>query len=225
LSVSNNGAALVNATSGYVSYGNVAMASAPDNFLAPFWDDIGSATGDVYWKVIGTAPGRQLVVEWFNRPHFYDVGSATFEMVLYENGDILYQYQDADFGDPAFDNGASATIGIRGAGSANSLEYSFDTPGVQANRAICFVRPGNQPCDAVDVPWISESITGTVGLTGTPPAGREINVTFDASQVMLLGAYSTRLLIAHNSPQPAIHISVTLTVTPGFVMYFPFVRW
>jgi hypothetical protein len=224
LNIGNNGGVLVNAASGDVGYINTALASAPNYFLAPFWDDIDSETGNVYWKVIGTAPRRQAIVEWFNRPHYYDVGSATFEMVLYENGNILYQYQDVDFGYPAYNNGAGATIGIRGNSAANSLEYSFNTASVQAGRAICFVRPGNSQCDASDIPWISESITGTVGLPGTPPTGRRITVTFNASRVTAPGVYTARLLITHNSPQPVISIPVTLTVTPAFSLYLPLVR-
>jgi hypothetical protein len=224
LNIGNNGAVVYNATSGDIAYSNVTMASAPDYFLAPFWDDIDAQIGNVYWKVLGAAPRRQLIVEWFNRPHYSSTGSATFEMVLYENGDILYQYQDVDFGDPAFDHGASATIGIRGSGSANSLEYSYNTPGVQANRAICFVKPGNPPCDASDVAWLSESITRTVGLPGTPPTGQRINVTFNASRITPPGVYASRLSISHNSPQMVINVPVTLTVMPAFSLYYPLVR-
>jgi hypothetical protein len=224
LNIGNNGAVLYNTAPGDVGYNNTTMASAPDDFLAPFWDDIDAQSGDVYWKEIGAAPHRRLIVEWFNRSHYNNTGSATFEMVLYENGDILYQYQDVDFGDSAFDNGASATIGLRGIGSANSLEYSYGAPGVQANRAICFVKPGNPPCDASDAPWLNESITGTVGLIGTPPTGQGITVTFNASRVTWPGVYAARLAISHNSPQPVINIPVTLTVTSRFSLYFPLVR-
>lgn len=213
LRVGNNGATLFNATAGDVSTLNAAMAAAPDNFIAAFWDDIDSDTGDVYWMVTGSAPNRKLVIEWYNRPHYSNIGSATFEMVLFENGNILYQYQDVDFGNASYNNGASATVGIRGVGAANSLQYSFNQPVLNANQAICFVRPGNAPCDAVDVPWLSESITNTIGLTGTPPTSQMINVTLDAAQVPLPGVYTANLLFSHNSPQPAVNIPVTLTVS------------
>ena len=213
LRVGNNGAVLFGATTGDVVVTNAAMASAPDNFIAPFWDDIDDETGNVYWMVTGTAPNRKLVVEWYNRPHYNGIGSATFEVVLYENGNILYQYQDVDFGDATLNNGASATVGIRGVGATNSVEYSYNQAKLTNGQAICFTRPGNASCGAVDVPWLSESITSTVGLTGTPPTSQMINVMFDASQVALPGVYNTDLVFASNSPQGEVRIPVTMTVS------------
>jgi hypothetical protein len=229
LRAGNNGAVLFNVSTGDVGFLNYSMASAPDNFIAPFWDDIGSATGDVYWMTTGTAPNRKLVVEWYNRGHYTlsgDVGQATFELVLFENGNILYQYQDVDFGDPTFNNGANATVGIRGIGAANSLQYSYNQPVLNANQAICFVRPGNPPCNAADVPWLSESITSTVGLTGTPPTSQLINVTFDAAQVPLPGVYTATLLYLHNSPQSEVLVPVTMTVQPStaYSLFLPIIR-
>ncbi len=224
LRIGNNGAVLYNATTGDVGTTNSSMASAPDNFIAPFWDDIDSGTGDVYWTVVGSAPNRRVVIEWFNRPHYSNIGSATFEVVLFENGNILYQYQDVNFGDTSFDNGAGATIGIRGVGVANRLEYSFNQPTLHDGQAICFVKPGNPPCAATDVPWLSESITGTLGLIGTPPTSQVINVTFDASQIVTPGIYTSSLLFLNNSPQPLANIPVTMTVTPGNKLYLPVIR-
>jgi len=103
-------------------------------FLAVFWDDlIGKPTttqGIVYWRVIGNAPTRQVVVEWKDYAH-YDypshVGSVTFEAVLYEDSEnILMQYQRTSFGDTRFDGGASATIGIQ-MGSSSAAQYGYNT--------------------------------------------------------------------------------------------------
>ena len=195
------------------------MASAPDYFIAPFWDDIGSSTGDVYWKVIGAAPHRQLVVEWFNRPHYYDTGSATFEMVLYENGDILYQYQDVDFGDPAYDNGASATIGIRGAGANYSLEYSYDQPSVPDHFAICFDNPNNVgACGGAGydaLPWLSESpVTGTLTQSNT----QDIQIVWNANNASVTqpGIYTGSLNIHNNDPVAQnTALPVVMTVQPA----------
>ncbi len=217
LRVGNNGAILFGATTGDVSTANTALASAPDNFIAPFWDDIDDETGNVYWLVTGTAPNRKLVVEWYNRPHYVSgggVGQATWEVVIFENGNILYQYLDTDFGNASFNDGVSATAGIRGVGALNSLEYSFNQAKLTNGLAICFVRPGNAPCDAVDIPWLTVTPTSTVGLTGTPPSSQQLTVGFDATSLPLPGAYTANLLIAHNAPQPAVNIPVTFTVTP-----------
>lgn len=212
LRIANNGAALFNATTGDVAVTNVEMANAPNFFIAPFWDDIDADTGNVYWKTVGIAPHRQVIVEWYNRPHFSNVGSATFEMILFENGNILYQYLDTDFGNASFSNGASATSGVRGANAANSLQYSFNQAVLTNGLALCFVKPGNPPCDAEDMPWLSVTPTSTLGLTGTPPSVQQLTVGFDASSLPLPGTYTANLLISHNAPQPAVNVPVTFTV-------------
>ncbi len=215
LRVGNNGAALYNAATGDVSSSNVAVIGAPNFFIAPFWDDIDSDTGNVYWTIVGSAPNRQLVVEWYNRPHYNNIGAATFEMALYENGNILVQYQDVDFGNASFNNGASATVGIRGPNAANSLQYSFNTPGVQNNSAICFQRPGAPPCEVTDVPWLSETPTSMIGLIGS----QGVTVTFDASAVGGPGVYRATLVLANTSLQSLMAVPVTMTVTESTDVY------
>ena len=59
LRVGNNGAILFDATVGEVGVTNAALpAAALGLAMAPFWDDMGSDTGDVYWEVQGTTPNR-----------------------------------------------------------------------------------------------------------------------------------------------------------------------
>lgn len=208
--VGNNGAVLFN-TAGPIGFANLSLtaAEAPNNFIAPFWDDLDASGGEVYVKEIGTAPNRKLVIAWVDRPHYSEIGAATFEVVLFENGNILYQYQDVDFGSDAFDNGASATVGIRGVGAANSLQRSFNTAALADGLALCFRRPGNPGCDSsADVLWLRETPTTTVGLTNTQLVG----VTFDGAQVPTPGVYTASVIFAHNTPQSFIARPVTLTV-------------
>jgi len=74
--------------------------------IAPFAASLYDDAGGVYFQVLGTAPNRQLVVEW-DRPAQYcdpsfDVcygtpGRANVEAILGEDGSIAYQYQTTDF--------------------------------------------------------------------------------------------------------------------------------
>ncbi len=73
--VGDNGAILFGATTGEIDFVNLAMSSAPANFIAPFWDDMDTDTGGTYGQVFGAAPNRVYVVEWYDRPHFSNVGS------------------------------------------------------------------------------------------------------------------------------------------------------
>ena len=139
LRVGNNGGILFNATTGDVPVTNAALPIAsPALSILPFWDDIDSDTGNVYWEVQGTTPNRMLIVEWYNRPHFSNIGSATFEAILYEaTNEIKFQYADVDFGDPLYNNGVSATVGIN-KDATTALQVSFNQPVIQNGQAILF---------------------------------------------------------------------------------------
>jgi hypothetical protein len=108
------------------------------DFICPFWDDLNpSAGGGVYWQVLGTAPNRMLVVEWWNIPHYYRTGACTFEAILYEDGTIKFQYQDVYFGSYSYDRGRSATVGIQH-DRYNALQYSYNSAVLYNGLAIVF---------------------------------------------------------------------------------------
>ena len=146
LRVGNNGGILFNSTAGAVSFINQALpANLPAPAMLPFWDDLDDETGSVYYEVRGTAPDREAVIAWVDRPHFNGVGAVTFEVILYEGtNEIDFVYQDVDFGDATFDNGASATVGIQG-NNTTALQYSFNTPALSSGLAICFTAPPPSP--------------------------------------------------------------------------------
>ena len=111
--------------------------------IAPFWDDlIPTATGNAFWTVNGTAPNRELVIEWRNMGH---AGCATdgsqavtFEMVFFENTtDIVFNYLKTAFGGTcaANDYGALASIGVQ-ANSTVAKQYSFQKVSLADNTAL-----------------------------------------------------------------------------------------
>ena len=83
--------------------------SRPNNLVAPFWTIIALANsgpdGRVYYQSGGTAPNRYFVVEWHNvaggepSDPSGDDELYRFEAVLYENGDILFQYHTMIYND------------------------------------------------------------------------------------------------------------------------------
>jgi hypothetical protein len=89
--------------------------------VAPFWDDLyPSGSNNVYWATLGTAPNRELVIEWRNVRHYSCSSDASatvrFQVVLFEaTNHVLFNYQDVIFGgNCAFaDKGGSATIGVQ----------------------------------------------------------------------------------------------------------------
>ena len=104
--------------------------------VAPWWDNLlpTGATQNVFWAVTGSAPGRELVIEWRNLPHRVcaDGGTVRFQVVFFEGSSrVLFSYADTAFGGACagFDRGGSASIGVQADPSAGT-QYSFNTQGL-----------------------------------------------------------------------------------------------
>jgi subtilisin family serine protease len=123
LSIGSNG--VLSFTSQITSFTNTALPSTTaSTIIAPFWDDLlPSAGGSIHFDVLGTAPARQLVIEYTNVPRFSSRIPVTFQVVFFESSaNIRFSYADV-----AADNGSSATVGVQvTAGVAQ--QFSFNTP-------------------------------------------------------------------------------------------------
>ncbi len=117
-----------------------------DRFIAPLWDDVNLWPGGLYYQMLGTAPHRRVVIEY---KHVSRLASETqpgdfgdFEIILNEgSGAIVFQYKDVDFGNPLYDFGASATVGIQNS-AVQGVQYSYNTPALANELAILFLPPG-----------------------------------------------------------------------------------
>jgi hypothetical protein len=121
-----------------------------ERFIALLWDDLNpEAGGYVQYQVLGSAPGRRLIVQWTDVPRYGIPGGGTFQVVLYEgSNNILFQYKDVIFGHADFDNGKSATVGIQ-RDSTSGLQYSYNSAGLRNNTAILF-SPGTGNGGSID---------------------------------------------------------------------------
>ncbi|NOX76534.1 MAG: hypothetical protein GXP17_07985, partial [Gammaproteobacteria bacterium] len=103
-----------------------------DRVIAPYWDDLEPGRGGtVRYSVLGVSPNRRLVVSWEAVPHYNLAGRYTVQVILYENGDIKFQYGGGAT------SGASATIGIE-VNDSDFTQYSFDNNSVTNGDAILF---------------------------------------------------------------------------------------
>ncbi|MGW0786164.1 S8 family serine peptidase [Streptomyces sp. NPDC002913] len=149
-------------------------AGYPNGSLYPFWDDLqlSGADGDLFWSTRGTAPHREVVVEWRNM-----VTSAartqklSFSVVIGEDGTYSFHYRNPTGGDHAL--GAGATIGAENADGTDSLQYSYNKPSVSDGLAVNF-RPAR-----------SAALTGTVtdGNDAKALAGATVAVSRDGEAV------------------------------------------
>lgn len=143
--ISNDGAVSFNASNIPPSNTQIPNGVIPNDLIAVLWDDLDSETGSIFYETRGLPPNRYLVVEWYNMNHFSNLpGTVTFEMILYESSNLIkFQYQEVCFDEPAFDFGASATVGIENATGAIGLQYSYDSPVIANGTAIEFSKLPN----------------------------------------------------------------------------------
>jgi hypothetical protein len=213
LRVGNNGALLFDAITGTVSFANSPMQTAGNYFIAPLWDDFSSERGGIYVQEIGSAPNRALVVQWQDRPRYPAIGGVTFQVHLRENGQVVYVYKDVTFGNTFFDNGANATVGIRGANSGQALQYAFNAPRLRNTFAVC-ITPSLLSC--WDAAWVTMTPSRASAVAGTLPA----SVLLDSARIGI-GTHAMTVTLVNDSTTPLIHVPVTLRVTNGRMYYFP----
>ncbi len=111
-----------------------------DALILPLWDDLNveeSDGGGVYYEIRGTAPRRQLVVEYDRVPHYGGSTAFSFQVILEETSNsILMQYATVEGADE-FAAGATATVGIQ-QDRYLGLEYSCDSAALSDGLAILF---------------------------------------------------------------------------------------
>ncbi len=163
--VSNNGG-IISGTTGSLSPFNDSLPTSLPNgtFLVPFWDDLdgGTGNGNVYWQQRQIDGINALIVQWHNRPRWSGIGAATFQLQLFASGPVYarFVYADVDFGDPAYNFGAEATIGYQ-RNSTSAVQFSFNSPSI-ANGDILELR------DNVPTPDIDEYTLNLSGQVGKP---------------------------------------------------------
>ncbi|MEO4048505.1 LamG domain-containing protein [Pseudomonas sp. CAU 1711] len=130
--------------------------SPADRLLLVYWDDINPRLGGtVRYQTKGSAPNRRLVVSWDAVPHYNFGGAYSFQVILHESGDIVYQYGTGNA------SGVSATIGVEVSDSDFTL-YSFNTSYSYAGTAIRWFRPTGEPNRLAEYRFEEGVLDGTV---------------------------------------------------------------
>lgn len=153
------------------------IAGTHTNLVAPYWDDLDPADdgASAFHETFAACPvgsGQCAIYQWEEFDFFPGDGApggsaGTFQAILYDNGDILYQYE----GGAGLDGG-SATIAISQDGAANSLQYGCDTPGqVTAGLAILYSTPpaGDLAITKTGEPALGGSFAYTLDVVNNGP--------------------------------------------------------
>jgi uncharacterized repeat protein (TIGR01451 family) len=174
--------------------------SAIHGLVAPYWDILYPfqySDSGVYYETKGEAPNRMFIVEWYRMPRPSNLTISepigiTFEAIFFEgSNNILFQYQDVEFGTSYFDwlfnNGISATVGIEDPTGSVGLEYSYNEPVLSSGLAILFEYPNlvilpnlyvsiNAPTN-MDKGELMNYTVSYCNLGGTPASNVAITVT------------------------------------------------
>lgn len=166
---------------------------APENFIAPFWDDLNPADGGVIYYYNSA---DSFIVSWVDVPHYSSGGPYTFQMILTSRGTITYQYEYMNY--PT----NSTTIGIQDASQTIGLQVAYNQDYVHDGLAVL-----------INSGWLSAD-----PISGTIPAGGEIEVDIILDATLLEeGFYEGTLTVYgwdQNHNLPDIVVPVEFTVTP-----------
>ena len=183
-------------TSTGISYTNqgIPTAGAPNNLLAPFWDNLNpNDGGTIYYR---NEPNR-FIVQWQEIHHYGGSGMGlTFQVILNTDGSIIYQYE-------LVQDVGGCTVGIENAGGNDGLLVAFNDDGYLHDGLA--IRLATAP----PLTWVTaDPLTGMIPET----ASTEINLSFDAMDLEL-GIYQAVLVISSNDPvNDLIQVPVVLNV-------------
>lgn len=164
----------------------------PRNLLAVFWDNFIFGTIPRVWF---HSDARRAVIQYQEATRVGDVLANTFEIVLYPDGRILYQYLDL-----SPENKDHATVGIQNGAGDDGLQVVYNAPYLKDGLVILFQPP-------------QEYVTVTP-LHGAvmPGDSLELLVGLDATRLGT-GVYHGVVRITSNDPvHPVLDVPVRLDV-------------
>lgn len=185
--ISSNGVILFNApTANIFSNAAIPNAAAPNEYIAPFWDDLdGTSSGNVYYK----ADGNKFTIQYNNWPRYSTSGSSlTFQVVLHANGRIMYYYKTM-----TSTTLNSATVGIENGTGTIGLQTAYNAVYAKNNHAVKY---------AADPEWLT-----TNQLSGVLNQGTSASIRLEfRSEDYNPGLYSMDVKIAGNDPSRPVKI-------------------
>lgn len=164
-------AAITNARATVATIPNASTATVPEDFVAPLWADLElGPTGSIWWQVTGTAPLRELIVQWKDvRVRGQAASRLTFEARIHQAGAVTFEYQTV-----TTTAAAALSIGYQGPpglGYAHALQSASADGGTSsvfpsAGSAIAFAGEATSPAvvSTLAAPGAGLVTIGTGGL-------------------------------------------------------------
>jgi len=190
-------------TNGFISFTSTATTYTNQpiphadvyNLIAPFWDDLTFVPGgSAYYHF----DGEKLVIQYENVLHYGGGGPYTFQILLYPNGDIKFQYLSMS---PPTN---TATVGIQNSDGTDGLEIAFNTDYIHDNLAVLIT---------TGTPWLS-----CYPWSGVVPGGDslQVEVRFNTTGLRADTTYQSNLIITSNDPdEETVIVPARLSITPS----------
>jgi len=235
--VSSNGLVLFGAGSNAFSNVSIPDDKRPDNYIAPFWDDlIIHSSGDIMYQTIGTAPNRKLVIQYSNMSFWTStVLLGTIQVILYEgSNNIQIQYNSIIDLSSDRASGNSATVGLENIDGTEGVLCSYNTAGyIYSGRAILFTPGGGTYTYDENALFENILLVNAIPRAGIPNLVSPIHNSSVGETVTFLWeaathAFSYFVVISENADLSSpIHTSADLTdlsyeytLTPGLTYYW-----
>ena len=140
VNVATNGSLSFTAASTAFTNTTLPTTALPNGAVYVDWDDyLVDASSSVQTALLGSAPNRSFVIEWRNIIPYQATERWDFEVIIYEAGGMLFQYQGID---APRDTGTSATVGLENAAGTDAFQFSFNTGVLTNTKAILFSKAG-----------------------------------------------------------------------------------
>jgi subtilisin family serine protease len=163
-------------------------AGSPRHLVAPWWDDldlrpVGGPSGAFAWY-----DGEKFVVEWSRAAHFALGGPYTFQVLLWPDGGIDFQYLEMSGGT------SQATVGIQNGDGTVGLRVAYNAPYMHDRLRVRVAKrsgwlgldrtSGVTPAGGVDTlhvrvnteGWEDGDFSGTVHIASDDPVSPLTNV-------------------------------------------------
>ena len=196
LYISSNGLiSFNNITQDIYSNEGIPTPGMPDNFIAPFWDDLdGRTQGTVYYQ----QTADKFIIQFTDWQTYPGSGSLTFQVVLQSNNKICYYYNNM----ASVLN--SCTVGIENADGSDGLQIANNASYVEDNLAVSI---------SAEPEWlIANNFAGTI-YNGNSFA---LILSF-VTEELELGNYSMDVVVSSNDPDTpewTIPVNMQVTVVP-----------
>jgi hypothetical protein len=157
--IGSNGLLGFNTTS-LSTFSNSALPNVnyPNDIICPFWDDLyPPAGGSIYYE---SQPGLgRFIVQYQGIQHFGGSAPYTFQVILWSNGEIHYQYLDVTAGGTG-----SVTVGVENSAGSIGLMANYQNGGSAIKDGLAMIFAPVTLCEVSGVGMYFDAGSGNAVL-------------------------------------------------------------